>query len=94
MIKVNNVVQRAKAHCDGQNNGDGHDNNGRIKTTMNNLQISITRTILERNWKNILAGVVSIDIAYIDEGLIVFDLNLLARVRGTRICARKEPDFF
>ena len=94
MIKANNVVQCAKAQCDGRNNDDGHDNNGRMKNPVNNLPMSITRTILERNWKNIFAGVVTIDIAYIDDSLIVFDMNFLARFRGTRICARKEPDFF
>lgn len=55
---------------------------------------SITQSVLEKNWERIFAGVVIIDLAFIDDNLVVFDLDLLARVKGKRICARKEPDFF
>ena len=89
MMKVSSVDQcAAHAQCDGRNND-------MQKYAANNyLPMSIAMTILERNWRHIFAGVVAIDIAYVDKNLVVFDMNLLARVRGTRICARKEPDFF
>ncbi|KAL3762261.1 hypothetical protein ACHAW5_006370 [Stephanodiscus triporus] len=43
---------------------------------------------------NNICGVVVIDIAFIDKNLAVFDLQLPRKSEGTRICARKEPDFF
>ena len=61
---------------------------------INEGALSITHAFLNRSWQTIFAGVVVIDVAFIDKNLAIFDLNFLARVRGTRICARKEPDFF
>lgn len=88
MIKVDNV-QSKKSHADDAIDGS--------KVTMSDLKgvpTTIAASILEKNWQQIFAGVVIIDIAYIDESLAVFDLDFLARVKGKRICARKEPDFF
>ena len=89
MIKVDNVVQRTKSHGD-----ENHGINNAPISPLKSLPISITKTLLERNWRNIFAGVAVIDIVYIDDSLVIFDINFLARVRGTRICARREPDFF
>ena len=87
MIKVNNV-QAKHAHSEGK------DGLNEPFSPLQGVSMSITKSILEKNWQRVFAGVVVIDIAFIDENLAIFDLNFLARVRGTRICARKEPDFF
>jgi hypothetical protein len=87
MIKVNNV-QAIQSHSEGY---------GGLNESFSPLQgvsMSITKSILEKNWQSIFDGIVVIDIAFIDENLAIFDLNFLARVRGTRICSRKELDFF
>lgn len=87
IIKVNNV-QAKQAHIEG--------NNGLNEpfSPLKGGMLSMTHAFLERTWRTIFAGVVVIDIAFIDKNLAIFDLNFLARMRGTRICARKEPDFF
>ena len=50
--------------------------------------------ILANNWKQIFAGIVVVDIVYIDNNLVIFDIDLLARLKGIRLCIRKEPDYF
>ena len=88
MIKVGNV-QSKKSHAENEIDG--------LRATLTDLKevpTTIAASILEKNWQRIFAGVVIVDIAYIDESLVVFDLSFLARVKGRRICARKEPDFF
>jgi hypothetical protein len=50
--------------------------------------------ILANNWKQIFAGIIVINIEYIDNNLIIFDIDLLARMKGIRLCIRKEPDYF
>jgi hypothetical protein len=88
MIKVGNV-QSKKSHTENAIDG--------LRATLTDLKevpTTIAASILEKNWQRIFAGMVIVDIAYIDESLVVFDLSFLARVKGRRICARKEPDFF
>lgn len=58
------------------------------------ISASISQSILEKNWPTLFSGMVIIDLAFIDDNLAVFDLDLLARLKSKRICARKEPDFF
>jgi hypothetical protein len=88
LIKVENVHSK-KTHSNNAIDG--------LKAPLTDLKgvpTAIATSILEKNWQRIFAGVVIIDIAYIDESLVVFDLSFLARVKGKRICSRKEPDFF
>ena len=54
----------------------------------------IRNKILANNWKQIFAGIIVINIEYIDNNLIIFDIDLLARLKGIRLCIRKEPDYF
>lgn len=65
-----------------------------ILSELKGVPLTITQSIIEKNWPKLFSGVVIIDLAFIDDNLAVFDLDFLARVKGTRICARKEPDFF
>ena len=87
LIKVNNL-QSTPA----EQQREGTDDT--LLSELRGLPASITQSILETNWGTIFSGLVIIDIAFIDDNLAVFDLDLLARVKGKRICARKEPDFF
>lgn len=86
LIKVSDVHSKQLLQSEDMNNG--------LLGELKGVPVSITQSILEKNWSKIFAGVVTIDLAYIDENLAVFDLDLLARVKGKRICMRKEPDFF
>ncbi len=88
MIKVNDV-QSKKSHAD----NDIAEFKAKLSDFMG-ISSTIASLILENNWQRIFAGMVIIDIAYIDGSLVVFDINFLARVKGKRICARKEPDYF
>mmetsp|Transcript_35512 Transcript_35512/g.65116 ORF Transcript_35512/g.65116 Transcript_35512/m.65116 type:complete len:250 (+) Transcript_35512:79-828(+) len=84
LIKVNNVQpKQLQSEID-----DG------LLSELKGLTVPITQTIIEKNWPKIFSGVVVVDLAFIDDNLAVFDLDFLARVKGRRICARKEPDFF
>ena len=88
MIKVNNA-QSKKSHTDNEN--------AEFKPKLSDftgIPSTIASIILEKNWQRLFAGMVIIDIAYIDGSLVVFDMNFLARMKGKRICARKEPDYF
>jgi len=84
LIKVNNIqpkkVQREM--------------NGGLLSELNGRTLSIRRSILEKNWQTIFSGVLIVDLSFIDDNLAIFDIDFLARMKGRRICARKEPDFF
>lgn len=88
MIKVNNVQSK-----ESQSDNDNAEFKAKLSDFMG-IPSTIASLILEKNWQRIFAGMVIIDIAYIDGSLVVFDINFLARVKGKRICARKEPDYF
>ena len=60
---------------------------------LKDLPDTITQSIIEKNWKTLFRGVVVVDLAFMDEDLAVFDIDFLARIKGRRICARKEPGF-
>ena len=66
----------------------------RRQRTNEGMSTVIRNTILANNWKHIFAGIVVFDIVYIDGSLVIFDINFLARIRGIRLCIRKEPDYF
>ena len=84
LIKVNDV--QSKQLQSEMNDG--------LLSQLKGVSVPITQTIIEKNWPKIFSGVVIVDLAFIDDNLAVFDLDFLARVKGKRICARKEPDFF
>jgi repressor of nif and glnA expression len=62
--------------------------------TNEGISAVIRKKILANNWKQIFAGIVVVDIVYIDNNLVIFDIDLLARLKGIRLCIRKEPDYF
>lgn len=84
LIKVNDV--RSKQRRNDKDNG--------LLNELKGATASVARSILEKNWPTIFSGLVIADLAFIDDDLAVFDLDFLARLKGRRICARKEPDFF
>mmetsp|Transcript_35677 Transcript_35677/g.75162 ORF Transcript_35677/g.75162 Transcript_35677/m.75162 type:complete len:302 (-) Transcript_35677:128-1033(-) len=93
LIKVNNV-QSEQLMQSGGSGGEMNEDNDGLLGDLKGVQLSITQSILEKNWPTLFSGVVVVELAYIDDDLAVFDLDFLARVKGKRICARKEPDFF
>lgn len=84
LIKVNDV--QSKQRQNDKENG--------LLSEIKGATASIARSMLEKNWPTIFSGLVIADLAFIDDNLAVFDLDFLARLKGRRICARKEPDFF
>jgi len=64
------------------------------RRTNEGISAVIRNKILANNWKQIFAGIVVVDIVYIDNNLVIFDIDLLARLKGIRLCIRKEPDYF
>lgn len=86
LIKVDNVQSKQMIESE--------DGGGRLFSELKGVPMSLTQSIIEKNWPKLFSGVVIVDIAFIDDSLAVFDLDFLARVKGKRICARKEPDFF
>jgi len=84
LIKVNNV-QSKKVQCE---------MDGGLLSELNGRNLSIRRSILEKNWPTIFSGVLIVDLSFIDDNLAIFDIDFLVRMKGRRICARKEPDFF
>jgi hypothetical protein len=64
------------------------------RTNKEGISSIIRNKILANNWKQIFAGIIVINIEYIDNNLIIFDIDLLARLKGIRLCIRKEPDYF
>ncbi len=86
LIKVSNVRTRELQSEEKEENG--------LLSSLKVAPSSISQSILEKNWSRLFSGVAVVDIAFLDESLVVFDVDLLARMKGRRICARKEPDFF
>jgi len=64
------------------------------RRTNEGISAVIRNKILANNWKQIFAGIVVVDIVYTDNNLVIFDIDLLARLKGIRLCIRKEPDYF
>ena len=85
LIRVNNVQAKQLQS--------GDEDNG-LLSELKGVPASITQSIWERSWPTLFSGMIVVDLAYIDDSLAVFNLDLLGRMNGKRICARKEPDFF